>query len=126
MNNTTFTCYGCAKTNILRDQLRYECMCMERKGVCRDCEKKPIGKWQLPFPAEHRLQKIHDLTNETKAYWDEVEQKIPNWGSWVTSVDGKKIIFSRYDDPFDPTTKRTVEMSTFPKSYCTCCTKKEK
>ena len=58
--NANYRCYACAKSGLALDDLRYECMCIDRVGACRACEKVPIAAWKIPFAPGHALRRRPD------------------------------------------------------------------
>lgn len=100
-------------------------------GVCKNCENLPIQ-----IPEHHHLQKLHDLTEEYKTYWSDIEQKAPGWNS--CSVNNDKLIFKFFenaenlsltdfqqkcvfDEEYRKTHRREYIIENFNGKTCTCC-----
>jgi hypothetical protein len=92
---TEYTCYACAK-KVKFTELRYECMCTKHMGVCKQCENVPMTNWITPFPEHHNMQKLHDLTVETKAFTERVFFTCgKNFGGFT--LDGDSMIVRFYE-----------------------------
>nr|QBK87324.1 MAG: hypothetical protein LCMAC201_02340 [Marseillevirus LCMAC201] len=66
----------------------------EYRGVCKKCKEVTTDKWVEVPDGNHQLTMIHELTNEAKEWWKNVEENIPNWTSFRS--DGKTSTFSKY------------------------------
>lgn len=103
----TYNCYGCKK-EFSYDSIRYECMCLERRCVCKDCSKIPQKDWLDSVPPEHHLSLIHDLTKEYNDYWDNVEKNAPSWCGMWNEADGN-VTFTYREGPYGQTGKEYRE-----------------
>ena len=95
--NANNRCYACAKSGLALDDLRYECMCIDRVGVCRACEKVPIAPWKIPFAPGHALRRRHDLAPEYLRVMDEVQRKCGK--PFMTEFEGQTMTVSYYAGP---------------------------
>jgi hypothetical protein len=144
-----YTCYACGSTNVQRSDLRYECMCEDRFGVCKTCERVPLAQFHTRIPAGHSMSKIHDLTPEYAEFDRLVTERCGRWSgcSFGTNEHGQNTMTVSYlegpggekDDELNAYTLRThgfescylaVELrdlyrksATFvvPERTCTCC-----
>ena len=82
-----YKCYGCGDVFEF-SELSFECMCEHEepptsRGVCKACaeSKKPLN---IEDPQNHHLRKIHQFSEESKQFWEDMEKKFPCWGgfSW--------------------------------------------
>lgn len=93
----TLRCYGCDVTAAI-EKFRYECMCMERRGVCKDCVVKNTSEWKEIPDEHHNLQKLHDITPEFKEWFAQLDKECPGWFSYTITENGQKI-FMYYETP---------------------------
>lgn len=107
MSNKTHTCYVCGN-EVSRDSLAYECMCfhadtnMHLRGICDVHIPLPDrSTWKENPDSNHHLRRVVKLSNEQKAFWEDVDKNIPKWqGFRVRTVNEKRMMeFSRNDDP---------------------------
>lgn len=110
----THQCYGCKKYVNMTD-LRYECMCTEHKGVCKQCI---ADKVQIKIPPEHNLQKLHDTTPEYEKYLKRIFDAVGQWQRAYPVEGGTKFISQ--SDFSDPKTIKEIVMP-LPPQMCTCC-----
>jgi hypothetical protein len=56
-------------------------MCTDKKGVCKTCVE---NQKEFILPEHHNLNKLHDLTDEYKAYFEDIEK---NCGlRWISAI----------------------------------------
>lgn len=125
------TCYGCDKKVNFTD-LRYECLCTDKKGVCKTCVENNV---KFTIPAHHNLEKLHDNTAEHRAYFDDVTEKIGFWNSMTVDKDGNWVFSALYkkgseqgsvtettpDNYLPDYVVKTLVKPPAPEQMCTCC-----
>lgn len=131
MSQKTYTCYGCKQVVEYKD-LRYECMCIDRNGLCKMCI---VNKVEFVVPLHHNLRQLHDLSDEYTAYFDEVQEKIGAWNSMVVDRNNN-YVFKSYQikgqeqgsiqefeqDQYNPNgIVKTLIRQSPPEKLCKCC-----
>jgi hypothetical protein len=140
-----YKCYACAEMKT-SDELRYECMCTEKMGVCKGCVNVPTNQWKIALKPDHHLQKLHDITSEYKNMWNTVERVCgKRYGGWSESESQMTVEYfegpnGEKDEEFNNYLEKThgfnyvyylpEEIRTqyrkkavfdIPKKICTCC-----
>lgn len=105
-------CYGCDK-RFNKAELRYECMCIGSKGVCKGCAPNVRN---INIPRNHQLDMLHDTSAEYIAYMKKVKDTIGDFHSFQILRDGNVKFTGLVDG-------KSVEctMPPFPKKMCDCC-----
>ena len=142
IDKNIYTCYGCADERKEKSELRYECMCTEKKGICKMCvDGKPnlkLTELKIPIPPHHNIQKLHDLTPEYSEFWATIESECGKRWSGMSCTETSTEIhyyegpngerdgalltaYPLYDYVDRDTYKRTKTFPLPPKQMCTCC-----
>jgi len=108
------TCYGCGGVKPLIE-FRYKCCYEHNNGVCKECIET---KREVNIPDDHLLTKLHDLTEEYKAWLKIINDALPlPWQCWMAVGDNQRT-YSYFDEQNQ---RHSITVNNFTGRYCTCC-----
>jgi hypothetical protein len=127
-------CYGCDQEKDL-SEMRYECMCTEKRGVCRMCVDT---NREVKIPDSHNLTQLHDMTDEYKVFIEDIEKNCGKlWNTmscnetsteidYLQGANGERdenlrdLIKQGYYSDSDFLRKKKI-FPPLPQKICTCC-----
>ena len=114
-------------------------MCIQedyKMGICDGCKNTSFKDFKIPFPRDHHLNKLHDLTPEYKERLEIINKNAPNWGPLIWDGDDEQYFYfentenlpkeeflsrTAYDEEYRKQHKRTFTIPRFKGNMCTCC-----
>jgi len=137
---TIYRCYSCGK-EVLPEELRYECMCNHRKGICKECINIPLKDYkEMPNPNSN-FKRLHELTSEYKRWCEMLKEECGHNWVGLNKNNNNTINVTYYEGPKGEKDETLTEKYPYyiyneqlrksflknkilpgpPEKICTCC-----